>query len=303
MQSTDGRFVRQGGIASKLAAPHGRPGGSARVRTLRVLAIQGHALAVRAGGLLFGAAARRSAGRPGSAQRNPSPSRVASQGMTEDGEANAVHAVGYVCGTDSEPLAARATRRQIAAIGEACAQRGWELAEIVRDVSPATGRGTPRGLAYALERLAGQSRACLVVAELPRLAESAPELVGIVQRLRERDIALLAVDAALDTATDQGRLAVEALISVVELDHRGPGRASLQDLPALTKHVVAMRESGMTLQAIADRLNAEQVPTLRGGKLWRPSSVQVALGYRRPGQGRSAGSLPKGRLGSSREWR
>jgi hypothetical protein len=43
-----------------------------------------------------------------------------------------------------------------------------------------------------------------------------------------------------------------------------------------------MRSAGMTLQAIADRLNQEGVPTLRGGREWRPSSVQVAAGYRRP---------------------
>ena len=43
-----------------------------------------------------------------------------------------------------------------------------------------------------------------------------------------------------------------------------------------------MREQGMTLQAIADVLNAEGVPTLRGGAMWRPSSVQRAAGYRRP---------------------
>ena len=43
-----------------------------------------------------------------------------------------------------------------------------------------------------------------------------------------------------------------------------------------------MRNEGMTLQAIADRLNAERVPTLRGGSEWRPSSVQAAAGYRRP---------------------
>jgi hypothetical protein len=57
-----------------------------------------------------------------------------------------------------------------------------------------------------------------------------------------------------------------------------------------------MRSSGMTLQAIADRLNAEGVPTLRGGKMWRPSSVQVAAGYRRPGQPSRAGSLPSGNI-------
>jgi hypothetical protein len=38
----------------------------------------------------------------------------------------------------------------------------------------------------------------------------------------------------------------------------------------------------MTLQAIADVLNEEGVPTLRGGAKWRPSSVQRAAGYRRP---------------------
>jgi hypothetical protein len=36
------------------------------------------------------------------------------------------------------------------------------------------------------------------------------------------------------------------------------------------------------LQAIAATLNADGVPTPRGGARWRPSSVQAALGYRRP---------------------
>jgi hypothetical protein len=29
-------------------------------------------------------------------------------------------------------------------------------------------------------------------------------------------------------------------------------------------------------------LNAEGIPTLRGGSYWRPSSVQAAVGYKRP---------------------
>jgi hypothetical protein len=44
-----------------------------------------------------------------------------------------------------------------------------------------------------------------------------------------------------------------------------------------------MRAGGLTLQAIADQLNAENVPTMRGGTKWRPSSIQAAIGYRRPG--------------------
>ena len=43
-----------------------------------------------------------------------------------------------------------------------------------------------------------------------------------------------------------------------------------------------MRARGMSLQAIADALNAAGVPTLRGGSHWRPSSVQVLAGYKPP---------------------
>ena len=58
-----------------------------------------------------------------------------------------------------------------------------------------------------------------------------------------------------------------------------------------------MRAEGMTLQAIADTLNAEGVPTLRGGAEWRPSSVQAAAGYKRP----SRKDRPKARHGEPRE--
>jgi Recombinase len=54
------------------------------------------------------------------------------------------------------------------------------------------------------------------------------------------------------------------------------------DYPELRDRIAAMRANGMTLQAIADRLNEEGVPTVRGGAEWRPSSVQATAGYRRP---------------------
>ena len=97
---------------------------------------------------------------------------------------------------------------------------------------------------------------------------------------------LIAVDVDLDTEASDGRIAADALISVGELDREiARGRPAVRDLPALKQHIVAMRSAGMSLQAIADRLNREGVPTLRGGQKWRPSSVQAAAGYRRPPQG------------------
>jgi peptidoglycan hydrolase-like protein with peptidoglycan-binding domain/DNA invertase Pin-like site-specific DNA recombinase len=212
---------------------------------------------------------------------------------------DAVRAVGYVSGVDPPALAGPDVRKQIATIDAACDRHGWELTEIVRDVSSHDGGPSTPGLTYAVKRLVGEKPSCLVVAELRRLSESPGDLGRIIRSLRERDVRLVAVNADLDTSTAEGRLAADALISVGELEEQREEqgtRPAVQDLPALREHIVAMRSSGMTLQAIADRLNAEGVPTLRGGKMWRPSSVQVAVGYRRPGQPRRAGSLPTGRL-------
>jgi peptidoglycan hydrolase-like protein with peptidoglycan-binding domain len=82
------------------------------------------------------------------------------------------------------------------------------------------------------------------------------------------------------------------------------------DASEVKQRIREMRASGMTLQAIADRLNAENVPTLRGGTKWRPSAVQAATGYRRPGlragvagngRGPSRNGSPRGRRRRSRQ--
>ena len=71
------------------------------------------------------------------------------------------------------------------------------------------------------------------------------------------------------------------------------GRTAVADVPELHDRIATMREQGMTLQAIADVLNDEGVPTLRGGALWRPSSVQRATGYRRPSAGARGIMIPE----------
>jgi hypothetical protein len=196
-----------------------------------------------------------------------------------------VEAVGYVTVTGATEREEVELRHQIGALDAACERRGWRLVEVARDVGEGPAKRLNRpGLSYALERLAGSDRQCLVVADLRRLGSSAAELGRVLGRLRDRGVRLVAVDVDLDTAAPDGRLAADALISVGELDPNGAalGRPAVRHLPALKEHILAMRSAGMTLQAIADRLNDEGVPTLRGGREWRPSSVQVAAGYRRP---------------------
>ncbi len=94
---------------------------------------------------------------------------------------------------------------------------------------------------------------------------------------------------ALGLAGERTRRGLEAARS------RGgtQSRTAVADVPELQDRIARMRADGMTLQAIADVLNEEGVPTLRGGAMWRPSSVQRATGYRRPTAGGRGIELPK----------
>jgi MinD-like ATPase involved in chromosome partitioning or flagellar assembly len=83
---------------------------------------------------------------------------------------------------------------------------------------------------------------------------------------------------------ESARLAQPARVPDAVAIQSASGRSARPDVSELKLRIREMRESGMTLQAIANRLNEENVPTLRGGARWRPSAVQAASGYRRPSQ-------------------
>jgi DNA invertase Pin-like site-specific DNA recombinase len=185
-------------------------------------------------------------------------------------------------------------------IEAACQSARWELSEVVSDRE--SGRGLERpGLAYALSQIAEGKARGLVVSDLRRLSRSIVDLGALVQWFRDAGAALVALDLGVDTSTPAGHEVAATLITLgdwereriakrtrsglaeVRASGRPTGRPSVSDRPDLVQRITAMRSSNMTLQAIADQLNTEGVPTLRGGAMWRPSSVQAALGYRRPG--------------------
>jgi DNA invertase Pin-like site-specific DNA recombinase len=212
-----------------------------------------------------------------------------------------VRAIGYVSVPQANGADRGALEAQADAIQRVCEGRGWELWHVVRDVEDGHRKGMDRpGLLYALDRIGEGEASCLVVSELERLSRSAADLGRIVDWIDERDGRLVALDLRLDTGSAQGRLAARTLIAVGEWESRRiaeqtkkglaaaqarratSGHPAVEDMAPLKKRIVAMRQAGMTLQAIADQLNAEGIPTLRGGAEWRPSSVQAAAGYRRP---------------------
>lgn len=170
---------------------------------------------------------------------------------------------------------------------EAILSRGERLdvVAVVRDEhGPRRG-----GLAEALGRIAAGEASTLVAARLAELAGSLRELVALLDWLQAERADLVALDVDLDTGTAAGQQ-IAVVLREIERWEREPepgrhprGRPGLAaQAPELSERITAMREDGLSLQAIADALNADGVPTRRGGVHWRPSSVQAALGYRRP---------------------
>jgi DNA invertase Pin-like site-specific DNA recombinase len=171
-------------------------------------------------------------------------------------------------------------------------------------------------LQWALAQIDAGEADTLVVTRLVDLSPSVATLSPLLRWFMDGGRALMAIDLKLDTSTPEGRLAAEAVAGVGSWERErisertrrgleaarsrgeGQGRHAVADVPELHERIARMREDGMTLQAIADALNAEGVPTLRGGAMWRPSSVQRAAGYRRPATAPAGIELPRGRRGA-----
>jgi len=150
---------------------------------------------------------------------------------------------------------------QAAAIRRCCHARRLQLRSVVHDVAhPENGHHRP-ALIQALEQVASGQVDTLVVTRMGDLAFDAADVAPLLRWFDQEQRSLIALD-------------------------------TVPDAPPLDQHIARMRNGGMTLQAIADALNAEGVPTLRGGATWRPSSVQRATGYRRPESRRHGIELP-----------
>lgn len=208
--------------------------------------------------------------------------------------------MGYVrVGPRERPARRPSLERQRKRVAAECRRNGWELVGIEQDVR--SGRTLRRsGLEAALETCREGRADGIVVSDLDRLTYSLEDLARLVHELCREGIALVALDRPLDTTSDAGALVADVLAEAAEWTPRslvrrarvpeaggpgGPGRP--QSIPDdLADRIRSMRSDGSTLQAICDTLNAEGVPTPRGGSHWRPTSLRAVLRPRRSGGSR-----------------
>jgi DNA invertase Pin-like site-specific DNA recombinase len=174
-------------------------------------------------------------------------------------------------------------RAELIAAAEA---RGDTLVATEEDVR--SGRTLRRpGLRAAVAACRAGDADGIMVARLDRLTYSVADLAEIVRAAVQDEYTIISLDPDVDLSSDGGRAVGEVLAEAARWHPAAissPGRAMGRRAgrPSSTPAAVAarirsLRAEGMTLQAICDTLNAEGIPTPRGGAEWRPTSLRAVL--------------------------
>ena len=206
------------------------------------------------------------------------------------------NAIGSVrVSSDEQGQSGAGLAAQRAAILAEAKRRGWRLVEVVEDVGY-SGKSRKRpGIETALEALRQKRADTLVVTKFDRLSRSMLDFSRLMDRASRQNWALVALDLALDTSTPAGDMMANVLATFAQFERRLIAQRTRDALavkraqgvrlgrdraisPDVAERIRAERASGMTLQAIADGLDQDGVPTARGGKHWYTSTVRAVVG-------------------------
>jgi DNA invertase Pin-like site-specific DNA recombinase len=219
--------------------------------------------------------------------------------------------IGYVrCSTTEQQVSGLGLAAQETAIRYECERRDWELVDVVKDEGE-SGKSLDRpGLRTALARIATREVDGLVASKLDRISRSVADFADLLEWFNSAGATLMAIDVGVDTSTPGGKLVCGVFSAVSEWERdvigqrtsdglaarRAQGepisRAAVADNPKLATRIKRMRERGATYQAIADRLNSDGIPTMRGAARWTVSGVRGAAGYKPPKARRARTALP-----------
>ncbi len=209
--------------------------------------------------------------------------------------ANAV--VAYVrVSTDEQAAHGAGLDAQRAAIAAEAQRRGWTIVAEYADEGISGGKGLQArpGLAAAVQAVETGCAAALVAAKLDRVSRSVADTAALMERSRKAGWQLTTCDLAVDTTTPAGEAAAGMMAVFSQLERRLIGQRTREALAVkraqgvrlgrpstLTADVVARivteRDNGVGVRGIAAALNADGVPTARGGAQWYASTVQRVL--------------------------
>lgn len=183
---------------------------------------------------------------------------------------------------------------QHAAIEAEAARQGWCLVGIHQDVLSAKSTNGRHGLAAALAAIEAGQADGLIVTRLDRLSRSIVDFAQLMERARQGGWSLVLMDLAVDTATPLGELVAHIMASLAQFERKQIGARTKEALaykksqgvrlgrPRLltsetARWVRTLRRRGLSLVAIAERLNGDGVATPASGKQWHATTVRRAL--------------------------
>lgn len=172
-------------------------------------------------------------------------------------------------------------------------RRGWSL-EIVADEGASGATEARPGLQKCLSQLDCGAFDVLIVTRLDRLTRSVQGLHKTLERSQRANWELVIISPGIDTTEPTGRFATSILACAAQyerdlislrtkeaLAHKKATGASLGRPRNISDELVARihqeRAQKKSLRAIADQLNADQVPTAQGGGKWHASTVSAIL--------------------------
>jgi DNA invertase Pin-like site-specific DNA recombinase len=234
-----------------------------------------------------------------------------------------IAALGYVrVSTDEQSASGAGLVAQRAAIEAEAARRGWQLLDVVEDAG-FSGRDLRRpGIRAVLDALRSGRAAALIVAKVDRLSRSMVDFTALMDRSAREGWALVALDLGVDTSTPSGEAMVNVMATFSQFERRLIGQRTKEALavkraqgvrlgrpPVLSDAVVQRmrqeRAAGATLQAIADGLDRDGIPTAQGGRCWHAATVRdvIRASERRMSAGPPAKPQASGKRHGSRRLR
>jgi DNA invertase Pin-like site-specific DNA recombinase len=175
------------------------------------------------------------------------------------------------------------------------AQRGWTHVDHVTDPGLSGRRiSNRRGLLDALDRLDRGDADVLVASKVDRVARSTADFARLLDRAEKKGWKVVVLDVDVDTTTAAGRLVVEVVSAAAAFESRrigervkathairkaqGKRAGQAPVLPdKVRRRIQRERAKGLSLAAIANKLNEERVPTVSDTARWHPSTVAHVL--------------------------
>jgi DNA invertase Pin-like site-specific DNA recombinase len=204
--------------------------------------------------------------------------------------------VGYVrVSTQEQADSGAGLAAQRAAIEAECNRRGWVLVSILEDRGVSAKSTKNRdALAAAIALIEAGGADALVVAKLDRLSRSLIDFSTLMERARSAGWAIVLLDMDFDMTTPTGELMSNMLACFAQFERRIIGQRTKDGLAAkraagvqlgrprttpdkVVARIERERTAGKSLNAIAQRLNDDAIPTAQGGAQWHASTVKAVL--------------------------